>query len=156
MDEIQRTIIKRDKRNAITRLFRGDDKEAIDTWRLNFNGILHVFNVRSVTSGWPLLTSRLKTELAISKQLTISDTRRGVATTHTTVSDVHHDTPDADNIVSDVHRDVSYPIIPNVRSGIINTRTTAPDTRRDKLKSREDMGGRNQAVSITRTLTLTE
>jgi len=105
-----------------------------------------------------LLTSRLKAELAISKHPTVSDTRRGVATTHTTVSDVHHDTPDADNIVPDVCRDVSHSIVPNVRSGIISTRTTAPDTRRDKLKlkSREDVGGQNQAVSITRTLTLTE
>jgi hypothetical protein len=52
MDEIQRNIIRRGKRSSITRLFRGNDsdKEAIATWRLEFDEILRVFNVRSVTS----------------------------------------------------------------------------------------------------------
>jgi hypothetical protein len=53
MDEIQRAIIRRGKRSSITRLFRGGsdaDKEAIATWRLEFNEILRVFNVRYATS----------------------------------------------------------------------------------------------------------
>jgi hypothetical protein len=50
VDEIQRNIIKRGKRNAISRLYHAnDDKKAIATWRLDLDGILHVFNVRSVT-----------------------------------------------------------------------------------------------------------
>ena len=49
--EIQRNIVERGKRNAVTRLFHvKNDKEAVTTWKLDLNRILHVFNVRSVTS----------------------------------------------------------------------------------------------------------
>ena len=147
MDEIQRNVIKRGKRNSIARLFRGDDKEAIDTWRLNFNRVLHVFNVRSVTSAWPLLTSRFQTELVMSADLTVSEARHDVRT------DVYHDTPDADKVIPS--HDVSN-THPEVRGDIANTRTTASDIHRGKLKRHEDVGGQNQAVSITHTLTVTE
>jgi len=51
MAEIQRHIIKRGKRNAVSRRYYArNDKRAIATWRLDLDGILHVFNVRSVTS----------------------------------------------------------------------------------------------------------
>jgi hypothetical protein len=50
MDEIQKQIIRRGKRSPITRLFRGGDKEAITTWKLEFNEILRVFNVRPVVT----------------------------------------------------------------------------------------------------------
>jgi nicotinate-nucleotide pyrophosphorylase len=158
MDEIQRNIIRQGKRSSVTRLFRGNDSEAVATWRLEFNKILRVFNVRSVTSAWSLLTSHFQTELVVDTRPTVSGTRHDVANIHTTASDAHHDTPDADNIVPDVRHDVSstHPIVPEVWSDIANTRTTAPDIRRDKSKSREDAGGRNQAVSITHTLTVTE
>jgi len=47
--EIQRNIVERAKRNAVTRLFHAkNDKETIATWRLDLNRILHVFNVRSI------------------------------------------------------------------------------------------------------------
>ena len=50
-DEIQRNIVKWDKRNTISRHFHSkDDKKAIAAWRLDLDRILHVFNVRSVTS----------------------------------------------------------------------------------------------------------
>ena len=48
--EIQRNIIKRSKRNAISRRYHAkDDKEAIAAWKLDLDGILRVFHVRSVT-----------------------------------------------------------------------------------------------------------
>jgi len=48
--EIQRHIIRRGKRNVISRRYHAkDDKEAISTWRTDFNRILRVFRVRSVT-----------------------------------------------------------------------------------------------------------
>ena len=51
MDEIQGHIIKRGKRNAVSRRYHAkDDKEAIATWRLDLDEILGVFNVRSATS----------------------------------------------------------------------------------------------------------
>jgi len=49
-DEIQRNIIERNKRNVISRRYHAkDDKEAIATWRLDFNRIRRVFDVRPVT-----------------------------------------------------------------------------------------------------------
>ena len=51
VDEIQRHIIERGKRNLISRLHHAkDDKKAIVIWKLGFERILHVFNVCSVTS----------------------------------------------------------------------------------------------------------
>ena len=47
--DIQRKIIKQDKRNAVTQLFHAkNDKEKIATWRADLNRILLVFNVRSI------------------------------------------------------------------------------------------------------------
>ena len=93
----------------------------------------------------------------MNTDLTVFDARQGAVNIPATVSDVRHDTPDAD-VVPAVHRDVSnaHSIDSEVRSGIVNTRTTASDIHRDKLKSREDVGGRNQAVSGTHTLAVTE
>ena len=51
MDEIQRHIVERGKSNPISRRYHAkDDKKATATWRLDLYRILHVFNVRSVTS----------------------------------------------------------------------------------------------------------
>ena len=68
--EIQRNIVKRGKRNAVSRLFHAkDDKEAIATWRLDLNRILHVFNVRSPLCVRSLLIVYLQTELAINTHI---------------------------------------------------------------------------------------
>jgi len=49
-DEIQRNIIERNKRNAISRRYHAkDDKKAIAAWSLDLNKIRRVFDVRSVT-----------------------------------------------------------------------------------------------------------
>ena len=87
--------------------------------------------------------------------LTVLDTRHGAGNVHTTVSDAHYDTPDADNVL---RHNVSstHPIDPEVRGVIANTRTTASDPHRGKLRGHEEVGGQNQAVSITHTLTITE
>jgi len=46
---IQRQAIKKSKRNSVSRLFHAkNDKETIAAWKLGLNGILHIFNVRSV------------------------------------------------------------------------------------------------------------
>jgi len=50
VDGIQRNIIKRGKRNAISRRYHAkDDEEAIAAWRSELNRTLRVFNVCSVT-----------------------------------------------------------------------------------------------------------
>ena len=49
--EIQRKVIKKGKRNAVSRLLHAkSDKDTIATWRSDLNGILLVFNVRFETS----------------------------------------------------------------------------------------------------------
>ena len=55
--EIQRKVVNQGGRDAASRLFHANnDKEMIATWRSDLNKILHVFNVRSIVSVWPLLT----------------------------------------------------------------------------------------------------
>ena len=56
MDEIQRHITKRGRRNAISRRYHAkDDREAISTWKLDLERILGVFNVCSVIRARQLL-----------------------------------------------------------------------------------------------------
>ena len=57
-------IVKRGKRNAISRLLRaGNEREMVATWRSDIDRILHVFNVRSIVSVWVLLTLRPRQSL---------------------------------------------------------------------------------------------
>ena len=99
MAEIQRKVIKLDKRNTVSRLFHSkDDKKAIAAWGLDLNRILHVFNVSSITFlRQSLVTVRFQTELALNTHVVVSDVRRDVANTcinttkiHTIVSDIHY------------------------------------------------------------------
>jgi len=49
--EIQKRVIKRSKRNVVSRLFHAkNDKEAIAGWKSELNKILVIFNVCSVPS----------------------------------------------------------------------------------------------------------
>ena len=134
-----------------------DDKEAITAWRLDLDGIAHIFNVCFVASARRLLTSRFQTELGIIPHVTVSDTHQDAANKHTTVSDARRDSSSADVIVPDVRHDVSnaHPIVSDVRSDAANTRAVVSDTHCNKLRGREVVDSRNQAVSTTRTLPVT-
>ena len=82
--EIQRKVIKQGKRNVISRhLHAKNDKEKIAGWKSDLNKILHVFNVRSIGSVWPLLTLHSQTELTINTHVIVSDT-------HAIVSEIRH------------------------------------------------------------------
>jgi hypothetical protein len=51
LGEIQRKIIQKNKRNAVSRLFHAKDgKETIASWKSDLARILQIFNVRSVVS----------------------------------------------------------------------------------------------------------
>jgi len=127
LDEIRENIIKRGRRNVISRHYHvKDDKEAIATWRLDLNRVWRVFNVRSVIYVWPLLTVRFQTELGIDTRATGSGARQDAANKPSIFSDV---TPE-----------------------VGNTRTTASDIHHTALKSRKGTGGQNQAVSTARTV----
>lgn len=81
------------RRNAICRLFRAkSDKRRIDAWRLDLDGILRVFEVRSVTPKWPSLTFCFQIELATHTNAAVPDAPRDVSNTTTLTSEVHHNT----------------------------------------------------------------
>jgi len=74
MDNIEKHIARRGKRNAISRRYRaGDDKEAVATWRLDLVKILRFFKVCFVTPARLLLTLRFQTELGVNAHATVSD-----------------------------------------------------------------------------------
>ena len=76
---IQEKIVDKCGRNLLSRLANAkSDKETIATWKLDLNRILHVFNVRSVISVWPLLIVHLQTELAVGTRVIVSETHRSV------------------------------------------------------------------------------
>jgi hypothetical protein len=106
--EIQRKVIKRSGRNAVSRLFRAkNDKETIAAWKLDLDRILQVFNVGSVLSAWLLLTINFQTELAVNMHVTVSDIRHDVANTHTVVSGIRDDVSKIlEGIGSQVHSEV--------------------------------------------------
>ena len=118
VDEIQRHIIERGERNAISRRYHvKEDKEAIATWKLDLDRTLRVFNVCSVTPARRSLTFHFQTEPGVDA--------------HPTASDTHQDATNK----------------PTIGSGVENAHTIISDIRRNKLKDREGADGRNQAVS---------
>jgi len=140
VDGIQENIVKRGRRNIICRLYHAkDDKKAIAAWEFDLNSILHVFNVRSAISIWPLLIVRFQTELRKATRTAGSDARQDAANEHTVVSDANCDITNVEAINSDVP------------SHVPKTHTTASDIHRTKLKSRGGADGQNRAVSTTRT-----
>ena len=91
LGEIQREIVKKGKRNAISRLFHAKiDKETIATWKSDLAKALLTFNVRSVAVVWLLLTSRAQTELALNTHTIVSGIDHNVANTQIMVSNIHH------------------------------------------------------------------
>ena len=127
VDEIQGHIIKRSKRNVISRRYHAkDDKEAIAGWRLDLDRILSAFNVCLVTPVRRLLTFRFQIGLGGNTHATGSDARQDAANEHA------------------------------IGSGAANTHTIVSDIHLQKLKSREGASGQNQAVGITRTSIVTK
>jgi hypothetical protein len=143
--EIQRRIVKRGKRNAIAQFLqaKNPDEEKIVAWRLDLKRILRVLEVRSVTSICPSLTFYTQTELTTEAHATVPDPLHDVSTTHTVVHNVHHESG-------------TTPIVFEVRSDGLNTRTTISDIRRNPSKGRKGTDGQNLAVSVTRTLTVND
>ena len=77
--------------------------------------------------------------------------------TLTIVPDVQRDASSTKVIVPDIRHEVSNtnPIVSGVQGGVSNTRTIVSDIHHNNLKSREGVDGRNQAVSTTRFLLVT-
>lgn len=84
--EIERNVIRLGKQKIFSGLFHSkDDKEKIAAWRLDLNRILHIFNVRFITSLPTFLTIRLQTELAINTHVAVVNTQNIVSDIHRTI-----------------------------------------------------------------------
>ena len=105
-----------------------------------------------------MLTIRFQTELGIDTRVIRYETHQDTANKSTTVPNVHHDTSNVKVIVPDVRRNTSNanPIVSGVRSDVVNTPTIVSDIHRDESKSRKGVDGRNQTVSTTHTLPVTQ
>ena len=131
MAEIQRKIVKRGKRNAVSRLFHAKtDQGAIAAWRLDLNRILHIFNVRPAAFVWSSLTGRSQTELAIN--------------TNVVVSDIRHDVTNTQTIVSSVRQGVF-----ELQHNVVNTYTIVSDIHRTMVAGRRGTDGENRSVGVT-------
>ena len=114
-----------------------NDKETIASWRLDLNRILHVFNVSSVTSVWPLLTICFQTELSINTNIAVSDVHRDVTNAQTIVSNTQIVVSDTHVIVSELQRDVT------------STRTIVSDIHRTMRENQEGTDSKHLLVSFT-------
>ena len=91
MAQIQRSVVKLGKRNAVSRFFYAKNgKNTIAGWQSDLDRILQVFKVCStVPSPLTPLTINFQTELAVHTDVTITETRHDVAYTREVVSDIH-------------------------------------------------------------------
>jgi len=136
--EIQRKVIRQDKRNAASRLVHAkNDKEMIVTWRSDLARVLLIFNVCGIISVWLSLTLHSQTELAIS--------------THTTVSDIHHNTVDTLAIASNTHHDVlnAHAIISDIQQSVVNTQAIVSNIHQTMVEGQEGANGQKLLVGIT-------
>jgi hypothetical protein len=107
--EIQRNVVRLGKRNAICRFVRAkSDKRRIAAWRLDLNGILQVFQVRSgVASKWITLTSCFQIELAMHTHPAVSDAPHDVSNTTTITSEIHRNALKNPEDVDDINQAAS-------------------------------------------------
>ena len=128
MADIQKYMIKRGKRNAISR-FRHEkkDNEVIATWMRSLDKIRRDFEVCFFVLTRRLLTFRFQTELAMKTAVNVSDSYDGVASTG--VPEVF----DTSN---------THPTISQVHGGLANDR-------KDALKNRDNANCQNRPVSTT-------
>ena len=162
MSDIERNIIKRGKRNALSRQFRArDDEKAIAAWKLELDKIRHVFEVRSFACTWRLLTSSLQTELAAATDTTLSDIHREAYASRTNTPDpqkgapgtgatqVRPDVLNTPTTASDIHHSVTdpHPILPKIQKGLSEGRTTTVNMHHNTLKDQQGRDSKNRAVS---------
>jgi hypothetical protein len=161
MTEIQRHIIKRSKRNVVSRFFRSKgDEKAIAAWRSNLDKIHRVFEVRPTTSTRWLLICRLQAELKANTdakvpdvrpdppkpRATISKPRR--TSSNTSVPEMRHDTLTNRPAVSGTDQRLAYSnlIVPKVQGDHVDGRPIASNSRHSTSESKSDMYGQNRMV----------
>lgn len=79
MAEIQGRVVEKSERNWASRLLNTkSDKDAVAAWRQELVGVLHVFNVRSISSIWHSLTEGFQTEMGINTHVAVERVDRNV------------------------------------------------------------------------------
>ena len=108
MAEIQEKIAKKGRRNLVSRLVHAEnDKGTIAGWKLDLNGFLHVFNVRSIVFNRLSLTVPFQTELAVGTHVTVSEVRYDVSGIRDDVSGIRNDVSKIREDIGDNVRSVS-------------------------------------------------
>jgi hypothetical protein len=105
---MQRKVVERGKRNAVSRFFLSkDDKDKIAAWKQDLVRILQVFNVRSHCC-WEFvnLGSSIQTQLVLDTHKEVADARVTIANTETVVENTQKKVTDTQTMVADIHRKV--------------------------------------------------
>ena len=91
---IEKRVVERGERRVASRLLHRNNpnEETIATWRLDLNQILQVFEVRSVTFIYPLLTFRLQTNLKTNTHVIVLGAPHDVSDPAAIASDIPHKT----------------------------------------------------------------
>lgn len=140
MAKIEGHVVKRGKRNSISRFFRArNDGEAIAAWRVDLKKILHVLNVRPFTSVRQLLTFSLQIEFPMATDVNTPRIRRETSSIH--------------NAVLNLHLDVSNVGGPEVRGEAVNIRAADTDAHHDATSSRPVVSGVRYDPADDRTTT---
>ena len=83
MVDIQRRVDEKYSRDTFSGIFyTQNDKNTIAAWKDDLDRLLHIFNVRSVGSASPSLTTPFQTELAIDTNVAATETDRKVTDMH--------------------------------------------------------------------------
>ena len=151
-------VIKRGKRNALSRPFHAkDDEKAITAWKLNLDGIRRTSEVRPCPRIFAKIPNfQFQTDLAENAGAGAHD----VLTTHTNtpglhavpnigIHEVRSDVLNAHDVVSNTHHNAVYthPVDSQVWRDPASGIPSSSSTRRNKLGNLGDVDGKNQPVS---------
>ena len=151
-------VIKRGKRNALSRPFHAKDNEkAITTWKLDLDGIRRTLEVRPCPRIFAeILNFWLQADLAENAGAGAHD----VLTTHTNtpglhavlnigIHEVRSDVLNAHDVVSSAHHSAVYthPVDSQVWRDPTRGIPSSSSTRRSKLGNLGDIDGKNRPVS---------
>ena len=151
-------VIKRGKRNALSRPFHAqEDEKVITAWKLNLDGIRSTSEVRPFPCIFAKVPNfRLQTELAENADPGAHD----VLTTHSSSPILHavqnisshevrSDVLNAHDVVSNTHHNAVYthPVDSQVWRDPASGIPSSSSTRRNKLGNLGDVDGKNQPVS---------
>ena len=167
MSEIRSHIVKRGKRNVLSRSLHAKDNEKdIAAWKVDLGRIRRALDVCPFicVSAWRPLTVSFQAELGVNTDADVHGISNEVPNTRMATFSLHRDVlsisipevprfskTDADVAVSRTHHNVVHPkpIIPKARSDHADGLSTSSSIHHSPLENKGDGDGQNRAVSIT-------